>query len=171
MALVDIIIIVLLGGFVLFGLWFGFIHAFGALIGTIAGAFIASRMYEGAAQWVHALIGGSLNLERVIAFLLIFIVVDRLVGLAFFVVEKIFKFLTIIPFLRTIDRLLGGVLGFVEGVLVLGTTLYFASRFPFASIGGYIESSSLAHWLINAAGVLIPLIPAAIRTLRSSLSG
>ncbi len=168
MPLVDGVIIILLAGFVLFGLWFGFIHALGALIGTIGGAFVAARMFEPIAQWLHGLVGGSLNLERVMVFLLIFVLVDRLIGLAFWFVEKMFKFLTIIPFLRTIDRLLGGVLGFIEGVLVLGMTLYFASRFPFAPLGDYIASSGVAHWLIGAAGVLVPLIPAAIRILRST---
>lgn len=168
MPLVDGAIIILLGGFVLFGLWFGFIHALGALIGTIGGAFVAARLFEPIAQWSHGLVGGSLNLERVVAFLLVFVLVDRLIGLAFWFLEKIFKFLTIIPFLRTIDRLLGGILGFIEGVLVIGLTLYFASRYPFPPVGEYIAASSVAHWLMNAASVLVPLIPAAIRVLRST---
>lgn len=168
MPLVDGAILILLGGFVLFGLWFGFIHALGALVGTVGGAFMAARLFEPIAQWFHGLAGGSLNLERVMAFLLVFIIVDRLIGLAFWFIEKVFKFLTIIPFLKTIDRLLGGLLGFVEGVLVIGLTLYFASRFPFPPVGEYVAGSGIAHWLINAASVLVPLIPEAIRVLRTT---
>lgn len=169
MPLVDGAILILLGGFVLFGLWFGFIHALGALLGTVGGAFVAARLFEPIAQWFHGMAGGSLNLERVMAFLLVFVIVDRLIGLAFWFVERIFRFLTVIPFLRTIDRLLGGLLGFVEGVLVIGLTLYFASRYPFPPVGEYIASSGLAAWLIDSATILVPLIPAAIRALRSTV--
>lgn len=168
MPLVDGAILILLGGFVLFGLWFGFIHTLGALIGTIGGVFVASRLFEPIAQWIHGIAGGSLNFERVVAFLLILTIVDRLIGLAFWFVEKMFNFLTIIPFLKTINRLLGGLLGFVEGVLVIGLTLYFASRYPFPPVGEYIASSGFATWLINAASVLVPLIPAAIRAIRTT---
>jgi uncharacterized membrane protein required for colicin V production len=170
MPIFDAVILIILGGFVLFGLWFGFIHAFGALVGTIAGAFLASRMYEPVAQWLHGAAGGSLNLWRVLVFLFLFVIINRLVGLLFWVIEKAFRFLTIIPFLRTIDRLLGAVLGFIEGVLVLGLTLYFASRFPFAGVADYVTGSAVARWLIGAAGLLVPLIPEAIRAVRGAIS-
>ncbi|OGL77720.1 hypothetical protein A3F28_01990 [Candidatus Uhrbacteria bacterium RIFCSPHIGHO2_12_FULL_57_11] len=165
----DIIILILLGGFVLFGLWFGFIHTIGSLLGTIAGAFLAGRIYEPVALWVNGVVGGSLNVERVIAFLLIFIVINRLVGFAFVIVEQIFKFISVLPFLKTIDRLLGAGLGLLEGVLVLGLTLYVSTRFPFDLALKLLDSSQIARTLLRASQLLIPLLPQALKVIRETV--
>jgi len=123
MTLFDLILLLILGGFVAYGLWFGLVHTLGVLVGTIAGAFLAARWYDDVASWLGFLFGGRENLAKVICFLILFIIINRLVGLIFWLVDKIFSFLKIIPFLSTINRLLGAVFGFLEGVLVLGLTL------------------------------------------------
>lgn len=159
----DIILLILVGGFALFGLWFGFIHTVGSLVGTIVGAFAASRLYELFAVWIHNTIGGSLNAERALAFLLLFVIFNRLTGLGFVLIEKTFKFISVIPFLKTIDRLLGAVLGVLEGVLVIGLTLQVAKQFPFAQVLDIINSSAVAATLMRIASLLFPLLPRALR--------
>ena len=73
MAIIDFVLILVIFGFVLFGFWFGLIHTLGALVGTVAGVFLASRWYEGAAVWAQHTFAGSLNVWKVIVFLLLFI--------------------------------------------------------------------------------------------------
>jgi len=51
MILFDLILLLVLGGFVFYGLWFGLINTLGVLVGTIAGAFLAARWYEPVADW------------------------------------------------------------------------------------------------------------------------
>jgi uncharacterized membrane protein required for colicin V production len=161
--ILSFFLLVLLFGFVLFGLWFGFIHALGSLLGTVVGALIAGRLYEPIASWISSATSWDANVLRVVCFLVIFVVVNRTLGLLLYVVERIFRFLSIIPFVRTIDRLLGGILGFLEGVFVLGLTLYVASRIVTGPLAAAIPGSSVASWLMQTAGVLVPLLPAIVR--------
>lgn len=163
MPLFNTILIVLLAGFVLYGLWFGLIHTLGSLIGTVVGALAAGQYYDIVAHWLQGWLGGSLNVHRAIAFLLIFAIVNRLVGFAFLLIEKTFNFISIIPFLKSINRLLGGVLGLIEGAIVLGATLYIIQRFPFGGLPALIDSSPIAKTLLAIARVIIPLLPESIR--------
>lgn len=167
MTLVDIILLIILSGFVLFGLWFGLIHTLGALVGTLAGAYVASHYFSPIAEFLGGKFGGSLPIWKIIVFIFIFTIINRLVGLLFYILEKIFKLISIIPFLKTVNRLAGAVLGFAEGVLVLGLTLHVAGVIPVSAgfISRIIEPSVVAKWLIGVARVLLPLLPAALRVL------
>ncbi len=168
MSLFDLILLIILGGFVLYGLWFGLIHSLGILIGTIAGAFLAARWYEPVADWTGFLFAGHQNLARVVCFLIIFIIINRLVGLIFWIIDKIFSIISVIPFLKTINRLAGAILGFLEGVLVLGLTLYIASRFPLDQwFSDALINSRVAHYLIIVANILKPLLPEILKQIKS----
>ncbi len=169
MPIFDGILILLLAGFVLYGLRFGFVHSFGTLVGVLLGAFIAGRMFEPLAQWGHQYLHGSLNIERIVAFFLIFALVNRLVGIGFSVFDEMFKVLSFLPFLKMFDHLLGGVFGLLEGSLVLGMTLEMARHFPIFGLKNLIDASSVAAWLLAAAAVLWPLIPAAIRAVNEHI--
>lgn len=170
MNVVDISLLILLGGFVLYGFWFGIIHMVGALVGVVFGAIAAGRLYPLVAGWIAPLFGDSQNLAKVVAFIAIFVLVGRLVGLAFWVIEKIFKFIAIIPFLKTFNRLLGAALGLLEGTLALGLAVYFAARFPIsANFEVLMRDSAVAKALHAVGAILAPLLPAAVRAVRSIL--
>ncbi|MBI2099445.1 CvpA family protein [Candidatus Uhrbacteria bacterium] len=167
MSFVDIILLIILGGFVLFGFWFGIIHTLGALVGTVAGAYVAGHYFASIAEFFSGRFGGSLPVWKIIVFIIVFTIVNRLVGLVFYLIEKIFKILTIIPFLKTINRLAGAVLGFAEGALVLGLILHVAGAIPVSAV--FLEKivgpSEIGRWLIGIARVLLPLLPEALRVL------
>lgn len=168
MTLFDLVLILILGGFVAYGLWFGLIHTLGVLIGTIAGAFLSARWYDEVAAWLGFLFGGHQNAAKVVCFLFLFVIINRLIGLLFWVVDKIFSILTIIPFLKTINRLLGAAFGFIEGVLVLGLTLYVASRFPLSDwFSTDLASSKVAHYLVTIASILKPFLPEILKQIKS----
>jgi len=168
MILFDLILLIILGGFVAYGLWFGLIHTLGVLVGTIAGAFLAARWYDDVASWLGFLFGGRENLAKVICFLILFIIINRLVGLVFWLVDKIFSFLKIIPFLSTINRLLGAVFGFLEGVLVLGLTLYLAERYPIGDwFMNYLADSKVADYFITVGKILMPLLPEVLKQIKA----
>lgn len=165
---VDISLLVALGGFVLYGFWFGIIHMVGAVVGIVGGALAAGRLYAPVAGWITPLIGGNANLAKIVAFAVVFILVNKLVGIAFWMIEKAFKVIAVIPFLKTFNRLLGAALGLLEGTLVLGLTVYFASRFPVsAAFDIPFQESAVANALLPVGSILAPLLPLAIRTARS----
>lgn len=170
MSFFDLALLILLGGFVLYGLWFGLIHAFGSLVGVVAGAFIAGRLFEPVTQMFSWLFGGNMNLGRVIVFFLIFVIVNRLVGFGFHLIDRAFRILAIVPFLSSINRLLGAVFGFLEGSIVLGGALIIATKFPLgAAFTTAFAQSSVAPYLIGVASFIIPLLPQLVRQLQGSL--
>ncbi len=167
MGLIDIILIIILASFVLFGFWFGVIHTLGALVGTIAGAYIAGHYFSFVAVYLQGIIGGNLSVIKVVVFILLFVIVNRLVGLVFYAAERVLNVLSVIPFLKTINHLAGAVLGLAEGALVIGLTLHIAGVVPLASwfVARVLEPSAVARYLLGTARILIPFLPGALRIL------
>jgi hypothetical protein len=111
---------------------------------------------------------GNVNLARVVMFFIIMILVNRLIGLVFWIIEKIFKIVAVIPFLKTINALAGGLLGFLEGIVVVGGSLYIAARYPIsAGFADVLTASSVGLWLLHAFGLFAPLLPEILRNLKS----
>lgn len=166
MALIDLLLLVILSGFVLFGLWFGFIHTIGSLVGIAAGAWIAGNYFDEVADWGSFIWGGG-DSGAVISFLLILILVNRLVGLLFYFFDRVFDIVSVIPFLTSINRLLGAVVGFIEGLFTIGLVLFFVARFPMGEwLTTQLVSSNLAGWFIDVTSFLAPLLPAVLRQLQ-----
>ena len=166
----DLSLVVITGSFILFGFWFGFVHTAGSLIGTLAGAYVASRYYEMASVWLQHITGWQGNTARVVMFGLILFAVSRLVGFLFFIVDKFLSFITKLPFISSLNRLLGAALGFLEGVMTIGLFLFFVERFPVSEkFMEMLASSELAPKYRAVADVFIPLLPEALRLLQSTV--
>jgi len=163
MVLIDVILLIALGGFILFGFWFGLVHTFGALAGTLLGAYLSSRWYDDVAVWAQSHFAGSLNVWKVITFILLFVIINRLVGLLFYILEKMFNVLTSLPFLKSIDRLAGAGLGLLEGAVVLGGLVFISGRFPFGLEQRLFSVSALKIYFLDVFNVLLPLVPQALK--------
>jgi uncharacterized membrane protein required for colicin V production len=171
MNIIDVSLLVALGGFVLAGFWFGVIHMVGSLVGLVFGAIIAGRFYDDLGAWIAPWLGDNFNLAKIIAFAAIFILVTKLVAVLVWIVDKVFKFIAVIPFLKTFNRLLGAALGLVEGTLLIGLLVYFAARFPATpAFEIALRESQLADAFHTVGRILAPLLPAAVRALQSVLS-
>ncbi|MBI2483481.1 CvpA family protein [Candidatus Uhrbacteria bacterium] len=170
MSLLDIALLTILGGFVLYGFLLGFIHALGVVVGIVIGAYVAGHLFNPIALYIATSLGWSLNVLRVIVFLLLFGIVNRLVGFGFSLVHKLFQMLRFIPFLSSVNRLAGALLGLIEGIIVLGAGLYLTTKYPISpEFTAAIAQSRIAPPLIFAAYLIVPLLPALVRELRSVL--
>jgi hypothetical protein len=69
-----------------------------------------------------------------------------------------------IPLVGLANRTAGGVLGFFEGVFVVGATLIIIKTLPFPIVAT-LAGSTLAGSLIAAASILMPLLPKSIQEL------
>jgi membrane protein required for colicin V production len=167
--IIDVVLIIFLAGFVFYGLFFGLIKMVGYLAGLVVGAWVASHYYLIAFDYLKWMFFGHDNVGKVISFIIVLILVSRLVGFLFVVVEKIFNVLAVIPFIKGINRLAGAVFGFVEGLFTLGLILYVASRY--AVMGTYVASqmanSKLSPTLVNLTNILSPMFPETLRLLQS----
>lgn len=170
MSFFDIILLIIIGGFALFGLWFGLVHTLGSLIGTVLGVYLAARFYAPVAAWLMHITGWNGNFSKVLVFILAFIIINRLVGLAFYFIDKLLSIVTRLPFIHSIDRLLGFAFGILEGAIVLGVSFYFINKFPLSpNFMNHVAASKVVPLCVAISSILWPFIPQAIKLLKDSL--
>lgn len=165
MAIFDIVLIVILAGFGFYGFFFGFIKTVGSLIGIIVGFFIASRFYQLVFLKIQNWFFGQDTTGKIITFFVLFSLANRLTVFTFSLLDRLFDFISIIPFLKTINRLAGVIFGLLMGITILGIAFYFVLNYPFIGgwIGKMVSSSKIAPFLIKVGGILTPIIPEAFR--------
>ena len=145
MLLVEIILIIILASFVLGGVKSGFFLTLGRLLGAVVGFVIARATYAWVGGLLALIMPGHAGIASFLAFLFIFILVDRLIGLVFHLLSHLFNLATFIPFTKTIGRILGGILGFFEGVVLVGSCVYLILRFHLdPSLMAWVSSSTVA---------------------------
>ena len=148
MLIVDIVLLLLLLGFVGAGLKDGFVHTLGRLIGAVVG-FVAARAWSLKLATIFAFFMPS-AWAKLLAFILIFIFITRVVGLAFKLVDGVFEILSILPFLKSVNRLLGAILGFLEGFIILGGAIYVILGFKLEPhLVTWLSTSKIAPWILG----------------------
>lgn len=166
MSLFDLILLIILLLFAGAGYRFGLIHAIGSLVGVAVGLVVAGKVYVPIAEKIAPYIWGHDLVARVVAYLVLFILVNRLVGLTFWLLEKTYNMLAIVPGLKIINRGLGALLGLIEGILVLGVIFHLVGRVPvLGTIMAPIARSELAQWILSVSAILLPLLPQGFRSL------
>lgn len=169
MLIFDVILLLILAGFVFYGMFFGLVRTFGAFLGVIAAAVLASRFYLPVAEMLDKVFFGYSNLGKVLTFIILFTIINRLVGFLFYLLDKAFNIISIIPFLKTFNRIGGIILGFFVGSLSIGLVLYVASKYVIIStlFGSWFASSKLAPFFIKVANLLLPILPDVLIKLKS----
>ena len=109
-----------------------------------------------------------MNLARMISFVVLLLAVNYAVSFIVAIVERIYKSVAVLPFMRLGNRLLGAALGLTKASILIGLVLYFAARFPFGSIvESFFEDSKVAPIVLQISGIVQPFIPDAIRQIES----
>lgn len=158
---IDLVLIILLGLSVLFGLWRGILKTVLLLAGLIAGIALAGRFYASLAS--HLPIVPQGNAARAIAFALIVIAVLVVAYLLAIALKKMLSWL----WLGWLDHLAGAVLGLALGAFSLGALLGIMARFSFLGLDEAIASSRLASVLVSRLPLLLALLPSEFESLRT----
>jgi uncharacterized membrane protein required for colicin V production len=146
-------------------LFFGLIRTLGSLIGMVLGLWLTLLFYLTVFDWAQNLFFGHEVIGKIITFIILFTLINRLIGFIFALLDRTFDLLSVIPFLKTINRLAGAALGFVEGGLVLGLILLYISQ---TSYGHWLNNSQVAPFLIGFTGAVMPLLPKLIEKLKTA---
>jgi len=158
--ILDLLGLMVLAIFIASGFFMGLIEVIGSLAGLVLGTWVAGVFYRDFGGWMGNALFGSENVGYVVAFIIIFIIVSKLIGIVFYILSKILKIGMIIPFMKSINRFGGAVLGAIEGVFVVGLVLLFVAQFPFSFwLDGQLASSKIVIWFMAAAKILTPLLP------------
>lgn len=169
MTFLDIVLLLILFGFFWSGFKSGLVGAIGGLIGLFVGVGVAGRSYASASAIFQAF-GAVPTLADILGFLAVFVIITNIVGIGFWIINKAFNILAMIPGVKMLNRLGGAILGLVEGVCILGVTLHFSARLPEVDIiTDALQASTLVPILTGVSGWLVPLLPRAIRDVRSVL--
>lgn len=152
--------------FVLNGFLQGIIHMLGAVLGLVVGVAVAARYDAAVGSWIAGATGWSQSICTILGFVLTLILFTRVFGVALHLLEKTFNFLKV-PLVGLANRIAGGVLGFFEGIFVVGSTLMVINTLPFPALVKTVSESNLAGALIAASMLLLPLMPKGIRDLYS----
>ncbi|MFA5126738.1 MAG: CvpA family protein [Patescibacteria group bacterium] len=169
MNLFDIILLIILLIFIWKGFQAGLIGAIGGFIGIIVGIVLGGRFMSLVSAWLAQFINiDNANLANIIAFVLIFILVNIIIGLLVKLINAVFH---IIPFIDLVNKLLGAVVGLIGGMLVASAVVYLLSLFPISdTVNDAVAKSSLAPIAKNISVVVVPLMPEAIKNIKSILN-
>jgi membrane protein required for colicin V production len=146
----DIIILVIIVGSAIGGLFNGFIKTIFSLGGFILGVFLAGRYYTN--------LGDSLTFisNETAAGILAFIIIFAAVTVIFAILGTIFTKIVSWALLGWINRLLGVVLGAFMGALMISAILAVIIKFTGSSI---ISDSAMATFLLNYFPMILGLLP------------
>ncbi len=169
MSIFDTILIVILSFFVFYGFFFGFFRVVGSLFGLVVGSFIASRYYLQFYEWINWAFGSYENLGKVASFIILFSIINRLTGFAFFILDKAFSIFSILPFAKITNRITGALLALAEGILILGLFIYVSAKYSFVgqAFGNALLASQIAPFLSNANKILFPSLPEVLKAIKS----
>lgn len=149
MNIVDIILVVIALGFVATGWQSGFVRSFGGLIAFIL-SFVGTFYVM---NWVHDTYGISLATNlwiTVIGSLIVLIIMSRLAKYLVEALDLIRKAVAIIPFVNTVNSLLGAIFGLLQfGVLLFASTYIFVLLVPGGEVRMQVLSSQAVSWVID----------------------
>ncbi len=120
MGLVDILILVILGVFLLKGLLRGFLKEVCSLLGLVCGGLLAFYLHVPLSQWFLGMFHWPSQLCVTISFLLIFLLTVVVFGALGYLLNRFAK----ITLMTGLNRILGALFGFVQGVVLLSLILF-----------------------------------------------
>ena len=175
MSTFDIVLIIIVGLFMVNGLFKGLIKLLGNIAGLIVGAYVSSHFYLNFYalalkwHWLANWASSHENFAKILAFIILFALVTRLTALLFLIIEKIFNFIAVIPGSKYINNLLGAALGLLEGALSVGLIIYVISRYTLVTnfFGAQLTDSVVSPLLLKVVNIILPILPEALKALKA----
>ena len=170
MPILDIILLVILGSFVLYGFYLGLVRMVLGLISSILSIIISVNLYLRFYQWGGFFLKSfSENTGKIISFIIVFIIVGVILEVVFRIIAKILKLVTSLPIISLVNGALGGVLGLVQGVLVIGAVVFVISHYVGGNekVAGVMVASNLIPIFLKGINWITPFFPDALKMLKS----
>lgn len=136
----DIIVLAVIGILTLIGLFHGMVKQLFGLAGIVAGYILAMRYYELCSKYLTSLHPGTAKALRFIAIFLACVIVAHIIGWA------VGRFFTISG-LGFLNRIGGGLLGFLKGCLIVCVVVMVLNAFFPADNGIFRKSHTMKYIL------------------------
>ena len=106
----NIIVLVLIFAAIGKGYHQGFIKGFGSLVSAVISASVFLYVFR---MW------DTDSIFKIILIIGLFVVFWLLFKLSYWLLSKVLKILYVIPFMKSLDKVFGGILGILEGILAV----------------------------------------------------
>ncbi len=157
MSIWDSILLIILAYFIYKGIRSGFVRLIGGFAGILVGAWAAGQFYDLVAQWLIEYFNMQLMTAIVVAFIIIYAVVNIIINVFVGIITKVFRY---IPLATFTNRLIGGILGFLEGMLLLGLIIWVINLFPFQNqFASSLKDSRVAQYFEYSTKLVQPILP------------
>lgn len=124
MLIVDIVLALVLLALAYNGWKAGLIKSLGHLVGAVLGFLIARAWSSLIAVWMARLIPLRQGVLQFIAFILLFLIVERIVGILVELADKAFKIVSWLPIISSVQKMIGAFIGLIEAVVLIGASAY-----------------------------------------------
>lgn len=164
MQTLDIIILIVLGVFFLFGFVRGFIKQLGAIAGFFVALWAAGAFYQQLLPYVKPLFKDypavTEPVSIAVSYIGVYIGVSILFHIFVRLLDQIFRIFSFIPLLKATNRLLGGIVGFLEGLLLASFIILILTALPvFPKTNDVFKKSFFVPWLNLVSNIYKPFIP------------
>ncbi len=164
MNITDLILIGFIVGFLIWGILRGFVKIIGYFLALFLAVVLASHYYLFLSAQFARFISVNDHFVNILSF---FILVGIFTKLLTLLINIIFKFISIVPLVDTANRVAGGILGFMFGILITGTFLYLAARYPLPYLDSQLKGSFVAPWILKVYFPITMLFPKILQQLKS----
>lgn len=158
MSLLDVLLIVIIGGSVVFGFLAGFARAGIGFLAAVTGILFGFWFYGVPAAWVHTFVS-SVAISNLTGFLIVFFACALLGGLIGNLLARLFKWTG----LSWLDRIMGAGFGLVRGGLAAVAFVSVLMAFTPRPMPAWMTGSLLLPYAIDASNVLASLAPRALK--------
>lgn len=147
LTITDIILIAITIGFIASGYRRGFVMSMALVLGAVGGFAVAHSYSSSLGKAIAVVMPKYQGLAQLIAFFILFLVVARVLTYLLVWLARLLKIVTSLPLIAWLNRVLGGILGFVESVIVIGSTIYILVTLNLhPAIVTAIATSKVAGW-------------------------
>lgn len=152
---IDIIFLIIILFLTVVGLKKGLVRSVGGIIAIILGFYGASIFYPQFSIWLQELTSiFSATIANILSFIVLFILINRLAMILVYILDKVFS----VPIIGFVNKLLGGLFGFLGGLIIVGIIVLIFSSFSSGEIPAF-ENSKIVLSAEKVIELVKPLIP------------
>jgi membrane protein required for colicin V production len=158
-SLLDLLLLVIVGGSVVSGFLAGFARAGVGFAAAVTGVLFGFWFYGIPAEWIHKYVSSS-TFSNLAGFLIVFVACVALGGLLGKLLSKLFKWTG----LSWLDRMMGAGFGLVRGGLAAAAVVSVLMAFTPRPIPAWMTGSLLLPYAIDTSNILAALAPHALKS-------
>jgi membrane protein required for colicin V production len=157
-SLLDLVLIAIVGGSVVFGFLAGFARAGLGFLAAITGVLFGFWFYGIPAAWIHKFVS-SVAFSNLLGFLVVFFACTLLGGLIGKLLSKLFKWTG----LSWLDRMMGAGFGLVRGGLIAVAFVSVLMAFTPRPVPAWMTGSALLPYAIDGSNIIASLAPRVLK--------